>query len=159
MAEVGALADKGPQVAEESWLGHENNNPGVEWILGEPWRPVRNGLYPVQIPFSALLGRVALRIVVRREPLGRNTEHVSNPGQGDVPLAEPRTTLLPPRMTGSSVGQLLSVAARIHRHSASPTDSHSLLMCPNCGIVQDSVVCSGQALEKKENFVGEKKKH
>lgn len=49
--QAGVLAGKSPQVAEESGLGHGNNNPDVEWILCEPWVLVRSGLDLAQSPF------------------------------------------------------------------------------------------------------------
>lgn len=140
MAEAGALAGKSPQVVEESWQDHGNSNPDAEWILCEPWAPARSGSDPVQSPSSAPAGRVDQRKPVRRECLGRNTGHVSNPGQEDAPLVEARTTLLPLRMTGSSAGPLLLPAAR-RRSQPCPTDPHSPLMCPNCGSDQEPTVC------------------
>lgn len=139
-AEAGALAGRNPPEVEESWLGHGSSNPDVGWILDEPWAVVRSGLDPAQSPFSAPAGRVYQRKPVRRESLGRNTGHVSNPGQGDAPLVEARTTPLPLRMTESSVGLLLLPAAR-RRCQPCPTDPHSPLMCPNCGSDQGSTVC------------------
>ena len=144
-AEAGVLVCKSPQLFEESRLGHGNSNPDVEWILCEPWPLVRSGLDPAQSPSSSLVDRVALREVARNESLDRNTNRVSNPGQGDAPLVEARTTLLPPRRTESSAGPLLLPAAR-RRSQPCPTDPHSPLKCPSCGSDQDSTVCSGQAL-------------
>lgn len=140
MVVAGALPGKSPQVDEESWLGHGHSNPDVEWILGEPWMFVRSGLNLAQSFSLVLLGRVAQHRPVRRQSLGRNTGRVSNPGQGDAPLVEARTTLLLLRMTESSGGLLLLPAARIHRQP-SPTDLHYPLTCPNCGSVQDSTAC------------------
>lgn len=138
--EAGALAGKSPQLVEESWLDLGKSNPDVEWILCEPWVLFRSGLDPAQSPSCAPVDCVALRKPVRRESLGRNTDHVSNPGQGDAPLVVARTTLLPLRRTESSSGPLLLLAA--HRHSPPcPTDPHSPLLCPNCGSDQDSTVC------------------
>lgn len=102
---------------------------------------VRSGLDQERSSFVALLDRVALCKFVRRVRPGRNTAHVSNPGQGDAPLVELRTTLLPLRMTGSSAALLILLAAHTLRRNVFPTDHHSLLMCPNCGIFQDSTVC------------------
>lgn len=137
--EVDVLAYKSPQVAEELRPGRENSNPDVIWILGEPWVHVRSGLNQAQSPSSSPVGRDGLRKPVRSESLDRNSR-VSNPGQGAAPLVETRTTLLPPRRTESSAGQLLLPAARRHSQPC-PTDPHSLLMCPNCGSDQDSTVC------------------
>ncbi len=139
-AEAGVLVGKSPQVAEASWPGHENSSPDVEWIPGEPWTHVRNGLDQAPSPSSAPVGRVGPRKPVRRESLGRNTGRVSNPGQGAALLVEARTTLLPLRMTESSAGPLLLPAARRHSQPC-PTDPHFPLMCPNCGSDQDSTVC------------------
>lgn len=141
MAGVGDLTGKGPRVAEESWQDRENSNPDVEWILGEPWVPARNGLNLVQSSSAVPVDRVAQHKPARRESLGRNTEHVSNPGQEDAPLVEPRTTLPPPRMTESFVGLLLLLAAHTLCHTASPTDPHSLPRCPSCGNAQDLTAC------------------
>lgn len=141
MVEAGDLTGKGPQVAEASWLDHENNNPDVEWMLDEPWMPARNGLNLVQSSSSTPVDCVAQHKPARRVSLGRNMEHVSNPGQEDTPLVESQTTLPPPRMTGSFVGLLLLLAAHTHCQTASPTDPHSLLRCPSCGSVQDLTVC------------------
>lgn len=138
--EADVLAGKIPQVAEESQPGHGNSNPDVEWILGEPWVHVRSGLDQARSPSSDPVGRVGLRKPVRTESLGRNTDRVSNPSQGAALQVVARTTLLPPRLTESSAGQLLLPAA--HRHcQPCPTDPHSLLMCPNCGSDQDPTVC------------------
>lgn len=138
--EAGVLAGKSPQVAGESWPGHGNSNPDVEWILDEPWVHVRSGLDQAQSPSSAPVGCVALRKPVSRESLGRNTGRVSILGQVAALLVEARTTLLPLRMTESSAGLLLLPAARRHCQPC-PTDPHSPLMCPNCGSDQDSTVC------------------
>lgn len=133
----------------ESWQGHGNSNPDAEWILCEPWVLVRSGLDLAQSPSAAPVGRGVLRTPVRTKSLGRNTGHVSDPGQGDALLVEARTTLHPLRLTESSAGLLLLPAGRT-RCQPSPTDPHSLLKCPNCGSVQDSTVCSGPALAKKD---------
>lgn len=101
---------------------------------------VRSGLDQARSPSSAPVGRFGLGNPVRRESLGRNMDHVLNPGQGAALQVEARTTLLPPRMTGSSAGQLLLPADRRHSQPC-PTDRHSLLMCPNCGSDLDSTVC------------------
>lgn len=74
------------------------------WILGEPWVRVRSGSDQEQSSSSAPLG---LGKLARRECPGRNTDPVSNPGQGDALQEMARTTLLPRRMTESSDGQLL----------------------------------------------------
>lgn len=140
VAEAGVLAGKILQVAEESRLGHVHSNPDVELILGGPSVHVRSGLDQAQIPSSFPVGRVGLRKPVRRGSLGRNMDRVSNPGQGASLQVVARTTLLPPRMTESSAGQLLLPAAR-RRSQPCPTDPHSLLMCPNCGSDQNPTVC------------------
>lgn len=138
--EAGVLIGKSSQVAGESWPGHEDSNPDVEWSLDEPWELVRSDLDLAQIPSLAPAGRCAPGKAVRRESLGMNMGRVLNPGQGDARLVEVRTTLLPLRMTESPVGLLLLPAARTRRQPF-PTDPHSLLKCPNCGSVQDSTVC------------------
>lgn len=102
--EADVQVGKIPQVAEESRLAHGNSNPDVEWILGEPWVHVRSGLDPVQSSSSVPVGCILLSKPVRRESLGRSTVRVSNPGQGGALQVKARTTLLPPRMTESSVG-------------------------------------------------------
>lgn len=139
-AEAGFLAGKSSQVAGESRQGHGNSNPDVEWILYEPSALDRSSLDLAQSPSSAPAGRAALGKPARRESLGRNMGRVSNPGQGDALLVEVRTNLLPLRMTENSVGPLLLLAARRHSQPC-PTDPHSLLMYPNCGSDQGSIVC------------------
>lgn len=134
------LAGKIRQVDEESWLGPEDNNPDAEWIPGGPWMHARKGLDQARSSSSAPVGLVGLCKPVRIQPLGRNTDHVSNPGQGAALRAKVRTSLLLLRMTENSFCQLLLPAA--HRHSQPcPTDPHSPLMCPNCGSDQYPTVC------------------
>lgn len=43
VVELGVLDGKSPQVDEESLPDRGNSNPGVEWILCEPWVLVRSG--------------------------------------------------------------------------------------------------------------------
>ncbi len=142
-AEAGVLVGKSLQVAEESWPVHGNSNPDAEWIPDESWMHDRSGSDQAQSPSSVPVDRVGLRKPVRRESLGKNKGRVSNPVQRAALLVEVRTNLPPPRMTKSSGGQLLLLAARRQPCPCQPcpTDLHSLLMCPNCGSVQDSTVC------------------